>query len=759
MRSRNLQSEIRAALFDPSLQEAVPSGTRAAAIRRRQAVSAFTAYEASRDRARAIKEDAIERLPELMETLTAAVKASGGFVHLAEDAEAACRIIIEIARCEGLEAAVKSKSMTSEEIHLNAALQGAGVTVRETDLGEYIVQLDEDRPSHAIAPIIHKSLADVRDAFRHGLGREDIPETAEELTQLARQQLRSDFLDADLGITGANFLIAESGTVIIVENEGNARLTTQLPRAHVVLAGIEKILPTIGDVEPFIELLPRSGTGQLLTSYLSVITGPGWGVSPLVDGKRSFHLVLLDNGRSSMRDDLVLREALYCVRCGACMNVCAPYQAVGGHVFGGPTYQSGIGIAWEAGVRGLETAAEFNELCTTCSRCQDVCPVRIDIPWMTSVVRSRVSDQEVAPLSTVLGALGMRGIKGRSATGSALLTEPRRLYQLARSSRNLRWLMQLPPTRWMLERLVGVDRRRPLPEVPDTTLADWFRMRGGSVVRKIGTDPNHLDDEAETSLVVFWADCHSNYADVDAAKAAVRVIERLGFRVLLATGPCCGRAALSQGALESAREQAFDLSRLLAPYADRQIPIVGLEPSCLTCVTGDYTNLLPANNEAFLVGLSIREIMVFLEEHLPLLVSTLTAEAPQLPRTVVVHGHCQQKSAGWLDSSLSVLSQLPGVEVVATNAECCGMAGSFGYKPEGYEVSRELGTRLLDEISRLVPAAPGPVDEVLASGTSCRTQLADFGGRRPRHPVQLVADAIGATTSLADPSKGFGDGA
>ena len=285
------------------------------------------------------------------------------------------------------------------------------------------------------------------------------------------------------------------------------------------------------------------------------------------------------------------------------------------------------------------------------------------------------------------------------------------------------------------------------------TLADWFRARGGRVVEEVGVDPDHVDDEAETSLVVFWADCHSNYADVEAAKAAVRVVERLGFRVLLVTGPCCGRAALSQGALEAAREQAFDLSRFLAPYADRQIPIVGLEPSCLTCVTDDHTKLSPANNEAFLVGLSVREIMVFLEEHSMLLGAALATQAPRPRHTVVLHGHCQQKSAGWLDSSLGVLERLPGVEVVTTTADCCGMAGSFGYKQDGYEISRELGTRLVTEISGLKSLTGDPVDEVLASGTSCRTQLADFGDRRPRHPIQLVADALGATVDSVDASS------
>ena len=172
----------------------------------------------------------------------------------------------------------------------------------------------------------------------------------------------ADFLSADLGITGANFLLADTGTVVIVENEGNARMTTQVPPVHVVIAGIEKILPRAADLLPFLQLLPRTGTGQLLTSYLSFISGPGWGASPMINGAtRSFHVVLLDNGRMAMREDKLLSEALYCIRCGGCMTVCPPYQVVGGHVYGGPTYHSGIGNAWEAGVRSLDTAADFND--------------------------------------------------------------------------------------------------------------------------------------------------------------------------------------------------------------------------------------------------------------------------------------------------------------------------------------------------------------------------------------------------------------
>ena len=465
---RDLDAEIRAALTNPSIQQAVGPATRTVAMMRQHAVESFAAYDVSRDRARAIKERAVEELPRLIAMAEEAVTGAGGTVHHAEDADAACRIIVDIAHRENCRAAVKSKSMTTEEVHLNAALERAGIHVRETDLGEYIVQLDGDRPSHIVAPILHKSLEDVRQAFRDGLGLDDVPASPEGLTQLARRRLREEFLAADLGITGANFVIAESGTIIVVENEGNARLCTQVPRVHVALAGVEKLIPAMADLQPFLELLPRSATGQLLSVYLSVITGPGWGRSPLVEGDRSFHLVLLDNGRMAMRDDPVLREALYCIRCGACLNVCAPYQAVGGHVYGGPTYHSGIGAAWEAGVRDLDTAAEFAHLCSTCTRCRDVCPVRIDIPWMNSSLRGRV---------------GTRGGPDGGRFG-ALLREPRRLYERIRRTPQASLLGELPAVRWYLEKSAGIDRRRPLPELPSLVLTDWHEQRGGSVVRE-----------------------------------------------------------------------------------------------------------------------------------------------------------------------------------------------------------------------------------------------------------------------------------
>jgi len=719
---RDLGAEISAALTNSSIQQSVGPATRTAAMMRRHAVEKFSAYEASRDRARAIKERAIEELPELIAMAEEAVVRAGGTVHRAEDADAACRIIADIAQREDCRTAVKSKSMTSEEVHLNAALERAGVHVRETDLGEYIVQLDGDRPSHIVAPIWHKSLEDVRQAFRRGLDLDEVPETPEALTQLARGRLREEFLAADLGITGANFVIAESGTIIVVENEGNARLCTQLPRVHVALAGVEKLIPAMADLQSFLELLPRSATGQLLSVYLSVITGPGWGRSPLVEGDRTFHLVLLDNGRMAMRDDPVLREALYCVRCGACLNVCAPYQAVGGHVYGGPTYQSGIGAAWEAGVRGLDTAAEFAHLCSMCTRCQDVCPVRIDIPWMNSSLRGRIETQ--------------RGDSG--GMFGALLREPRRLYERIRSTPGSSWLGELPPVRWYLEKSAGIDRRRPLPELPPLTLTDWYEQQGGAVARE-GDGGSRVDPSAD--MAVFWADCHTEHVEVKAGRAAVRVLERLGYDVVVATGPCCGRAALSQGDVAAARQQAAGLLGLLEPFAEAGVPILGLEPSCVSCVVCEQEHLLPDEPNAMILAVRVQDIFEFLSDNAAAVDEILAAGAIEA-HTVLVHGHCQQKTAGWYPATLDVLGRVPGVEVQSTTAECCGMAGSYGYKTGSYEISRELGRRLVSEIDDIAAAA-GEQDapDVLACGTSCRAQLRELGRTMPRHPIELIEEA------------------
>jgi len=753
---RDLAREIRAALADDNLKGALWHAVSGINGKRRGVLARFPGYEEARDAARRIKEQAIGDLPQLIDRFSDAVRGNGGEVYHAEDGEEACRIITEIARQHGAQRITKSKSMTSEEIHLNSTLEDAGMQVRETDLGEYIVQLAGDRPSHVTAPIIHMSVEDVRRVFRERLGVSDVPQKPEELTQLARRKLREEFLAADLGITGANFLLADTGTVVIVENEGNVRLTTQVPPTHVVLTGIEKLLPTAADLLPFLELLPRTATGQLLTSYLSFISGPGWsGASPFHPGvPRSFHVVLLDNGRRAMRDDELLTEALYCIRCGGCMTVCPPYQVVGGHVYGGPTYPSGIGNAWEAGVRGLETAAQFNALCTTCSRCRDVCPLRIDIPWMNTVLRERIAEQQRRPRGLFERMVYDRVLpteeEGAVSLGKRIFSDPRRVY---RSSRRRPWrtLMRLAPTRVVIARMAGLSTARPMPEPKQETFTKWFRRQRGSRVASTPLEAQRLCNDRRGSTVFLFVDCHTENVETEVGKAAVSCLEKLGVAVVLVSGQCCGRAALSQGMLRTARTQAEALQKVLAPAVETGHQVVGIEPSCLAAIVDDHAKLLPRSGAAQ-VAAACREVLGVVNRRLA---AAEPAKAPRWklasggePRRVVLHGHCQQKTLGWMGDAVAALGAVPGIDLRVTTAECCGMAGSFGYKSEFYPLSVEIGRRLVDEIDALAADFVGqakntvPACRTVACGTSCRSQVADLGSRRVTHPLQLIDERL-----------------
>ena len=332
--------------------------------------------EALRDRGREIKRHAIENLDRYLVEFERSVERLGGHVYWARNGDEACAIVIDIARRNGVRRVVKSKSMATEEIELNAALEDAGIEAVETDLGEYIVQIAGEKPSHILAPAIHKSKGDIAALFAEKLGTDNLHE-AEEIAAVARHTLRERFRSADMGVTGANFAIAETGTIVLVENEGNIRLSTSLPRIHVAVIGIEKVIPRFDDIAVFLKILPRSATGQTLSSYTSLITGARREGEN--DGADEFHVVLLDNGRTRILADEINRESLYCLRCGACLNVCPIYQKIGGHAYGS-VYPGPIGAIITPPLAGLAKTKDLPFASTLCGACRDVCPVRINIP-------------------------------------------------------------------------------------------------------------------------------------------------------------------------------------------------------------------------------------------------------------------------------------------------------------------------------------------------------------------------------------------
>ncbi len=384
----------RRALHDQFLQEALNTATTRFITLRREAFQLFPQGEALKERARQIKEATLQKLDFYLEQLADNVERLGGHVHWAATGDEAREIILRLARDRGVKLVVKSKSMATEEIELNEALEHAGITPVETDLGEYIIQLAREKPSHIIAPAIHKTKGQVAELFSRELKRQ-LPADPEVLTRVARVELREKFLKADMGITGANFAIADTGTIVLVTNEGNGRLVTTLPRIHVALMGMEKVIPSMTDLMVFLPLLPRSATGQKLSSYVTLIRGPR--KPGEMDGPEEFHLILMDNGRSSQLAG-TLREALYCLRCGACLNVCPVYRQIGGHAYG-YTYSGPIGILLTAMLHGNHAVKDLAHASSLCGACQEVCPVKIDIPRMLIELREHLDRERIAPFA------------------------------------------------------------------------------------------------------------------------------------------------------------------------------------------------------------------------------------------------------------------------------------------------------------------------------------------------------------------------
>ena len=335
---------------------------------------------------RAIKEEVINNLDKYLELLESKIVSSGGVVHFAETAEDATQYVINLAKSKDVKTVVKSKSMLSEEMSLNEELIKNGIDPYETDLGEYIVQLAEETPYHIIAPAIHKSRSEVSTLFSEKIGTSET-ENIETLTSEARDQLRDKFIQADMGITGGNFLVAETGTLALVSNEGNGRMCTSMPRIHVAIVGMEKIVPSMEDLGTFLRLLIRSATGQWISSYVTMISGPR--KSTDIDGPEEFHLVIVDNGRSKMLANPQLREALYCLRCGACLNACPVYRKVGGHSYG-YVYPGPIGAIVSPMLTGLSDAKDLPFASSLCGACKEACPVKIDIPRMLLYLRNQL---------------------------------------------------------------------------------------------------------------------------------------------------------------------------------------------------------------------------------------------------------------------------------------------------------------------------------------------------------------------------------
>lgn len=700
---QNLLDAIQMSLIVES--ESVNKNTSVFNTNRYTATAKLDDYQELKENARKIKEESIRNLPQLIELTKKSIEARGGKVFFAKTADDANNYIKEICERKKAKLIVKAKSITSEEIGLNSVLEKMGIEVAETDLAEFILQISKEQPSHNVAPAIHQSRERISKLFKEYF-KTDLPlESGEELTKFARDILREKFLSADIGISGANLIAAKTGSIFLVESEGNIRLTTHVPTTHIAIAGVEKIIENYSDISVFVELLAASGTGQSLTSYTNILTPPI--KSPIVnlnernDREREFHLVLIDNGRMIMREDPVFYESLYCIRCSACMNVCANFQSVGGHAFGGECYTGGIGGSWAAGTSGNVLDARFAELCTGCSRCVPNCPVQINIPRLNTEIKNRIIKEE-----------GFNFQKQFFGNFSSLAKISSKVPKISN------FLSDLPLTRTIMEKAIGFDKKRPMPKFSSKTLESLY----ANYIKK--NEQNYISK----LKVVLFPDVFTNYNNAEIGLSVVKVFNKLGVNVLLSRSIDDGRALLSQGLVQQAEEKAIKTAEMLEKWIDKGYEIIVSEPSVLAMFRSEYENLLPTTNLFEKLKIKCFDPFEYLNNHREKIT------IPQISNQegkIIYHGHCQLKSIG-LGNEVSKLFKIIGVEIDETTAECCGMAGSFGYKKDYYDLSKKVGEHLGNEIK-------GSGSQIIiASGTSCREQISDEIKREAIHPIELL---------------------
>lgn len=463
------QDAAPAALADRTLRDNLSRATSTIRARRSEVVAEMPDWEQLREAGRAIKERTLRHLAVYLEELEASVQGAGGKVHWASDAAEANRIVVDIARAHGATEVVKVKSMTTEEIELNQALGLAGIEPLETDLAELIVQLAGDRPSHILVPAIHKNRTEIRDLFRSRFGEPDLGDDPTELAAAARRFLRARFLTSRFAISGANFAIADTGSIGVVESEGNGRMCLTLPDVLVSVMGIEKVLPTWGDLAVFLQLLPRSSTGERMNPYTSVWTG-----ITRHDGPQEFHLVLLDNGRTDVLADPDARETLACIRCSACLNVCPVYERTGGHPYNS-VYPGPIGAILTPQLVHTRSAESLPYASSLCGACYEVCPVKIDIPKILVHLRGKIVDERRGTLrrTSKSEAMAMK-------TLGFLFTGPRRFAAAQRLARiGQRPFMRRGKISKLPFGLSGWTRTRDVPPVSRQTFREWWREDRG----------------------------------------------------------------------------------------------------------------------------------------------------------------------------------------------------------------------------------------------------------------------------------------
>ena len=657
-KDRNLKKEISEKLKDETLRGALGRFSEVYPAARAKAYENAGDIETLRDALRKMKIDTVGRIEEVADRFEAEAAKRGVKVFRAKTGDDLKAYLVNLCKEKGVKRIVKSKSMASEEVHLNPHLEAAGLTVTETDLGEWIVALAGQKPSHMVMPAIHLSRFQVAEYFTKELKREIEPDIAM-MVQAARKELREKFLTADMGITGANFGIAENGAIGLVTNEGNARMVTTLPRIQVAILGYEKLIPTIKDAAAILKVLPRNATAQLMTSYMTMVSGP----TPVMvkkDGKwveedREMHIILLDNGRLKAAKDEKFKEIFQCVRCASCLNVCPVYTLIGGHVYG-HIYAGGIGAILTAFLHGMKEFEQFHELCIGCRRCTTICPGKIDIPGLIEELRIRKVKEKGLPF--LLKEAFENVVSNRKLFHSLLrlASVGQKPFQSGKLIRHLPLF------------LGGMAKDRSLPAIADKPLRD----RVGKIQKKI---------EKPEKRVAFFSGCTIDFVFPETGESVFKVLQDMNMEVLFPEGQsCCGKPVIALGDVETTKKMARENIRAL----EEMNPDV-IIAACPTCTESlqHYAELLHDDPEwgpkAEAMAKKVREFCSFVaEEYGKRGRLTKKKGGPK----VTYHDSCHMKRVLMIDKEPRQLLEAAGCELVEMKDadKCCGMSGIFGVK-------------------------------------------------------------------------------
>ena len=663
MAERNLKQEIQAKLKDDIMQGALSK------FAEQYPGSRLNAYkgqdiEGLRESLRAMKHDAVQHINQLADEFEASLKKRGAHVFRAKDGDAVKEYLIKICKENNVKRVVKSKSMASEEIHLNECFGDHDIRVKETDLGEWMIAIKGQKPSHMVMPAIHLNRYQCAEMFEQEL-HIDVPgEDIPNMIQLARKNLRQEFLQADMGITGANFGIAENGAIGLVTNEGNARLVTTLPRIHVVLIGYEKLIPTTEDAAKILRLLPRNGTCQRMTSYMTMVDGPTKVIykndqGKVVEEDRKQYVIILDNGRLEAAKDPVFQQAYQCVRCASCLNVCPIWTLVGGHVYGHIS-SGGLGAILTVLFPGVETFAQFSDLCIGCRKCTTVCPGKIPIPDIIDELRSRYVQKHGAPgmdktmFNMVLNDRGLfhKLLLKAGAIGQAP-------FKKGKFIRHLPLFME------------EMTKGRSLP----TIASEPFRDRVERLMKKNPSKPK--------KKVAYFSGCNMDFVFADTSENVVKVLQSLGMEVVYPMEQaCCGKPILGIGDREAGKETA---KKNIAAFEKTGADVIlSACPTCTETLEETYMKLFENDPEwkarARAFCSKVCEFSKFVAQEYKKIGRLGHARGGE---QVTYHDSCHMKRGlGIYEEPRALIDATPGVELVEMHNcdKCCGMAGSFGMK-------------------------------------------------------------------------------